>query len=80
MRQEMVGFWDAVASAANNLHLAPGRQPHQHLISQFFAGRMLCLMPNQQCQSTEGRCNSLQIVNSQTERVNKQGRINAWAN
>ena len=31
-------FWDAVASAgpyANNMHLAPDRQPHQHLITQF---------------------------------------------
>jgi len=30
--------WDAVALAGpytNNLHLAPDRQPHQHLISQF---------------------------------------------
>jgi len=34
----MMGFWDAVASAgpyANNLHLAPDRQPHQHLITHF---------------------------------------------
>jgi len=34
----MIGFWDAVASAgpyANSLHLAPDRQPHQHLVSQF---------------------------------------------
>jgi len=39
MRQEMMEFWDAVASAepyANNLHLAPDRQPHQQLITQFF--------------------------------------------
>ena len=31
-------FWDAVASDgpyANNFHLAPDRQPHQHLTSQF---------------------------------------------
>jgi len=38
MRQEMMGFWDAVALAgpyANNLHLTPDRQPRQHLISQF---------------------------------------------
>jgi len=37
-----MGFWDAVASAgphANNLHLAPDRQPHQHLISQFLQAR-----------------------------------------
>jgi len=33
----MMRFWDAVASAgqyANNLHFAPDRQPHQHLITQ----------------------------------------------
>jgi len=35
-------FWDAVASVgqyANNLHLAPDRQPHQHLISQLLQAR-----------------------------------------
>ena len=45
-----------VASAgpyANNLHLTPGRQPHQHLIIQFYTGRTLFLMPNQQCQISE---------------------------
>jgi len=39
----------AVASAgpyANNLHLAPDRQPHQHLIT-IFTGRMPFLTPNQ---------------------------------
>jgi len=58
MRQEMVGFWDAVASAApyeNKLHLTLDRQPHQHLITQFFKGRVLFLTPNQQCQSTESK-------------------------
>jgi len=52
-----MGFWDGSASAGqyvNNLHLAPDRQPHQHLITNFFTGRMLFLVPNQQCQSTEG--------------------------
>jgi len=42
MRREMMGFWDAVALAgpyANNLHLAPDRQPHQHLITQFLQAR-----------------------------------------
>ena len=34
--------------------LAPDSQPHQHLITQLFTCRMLFLMPNQQCQSTEG--------------------------
>ena len=31
-------FWDTVAKTephANSLHLAPYRQPHQHLITQF---------------------------------------------
>ena len=59
----MVGFSDAVASAgprANNLHLAPDRQPHLHLINSIFTGRMLFLTPNQQCQSTEG--NSTEAV------------------
>ena len=48
-RQEIMGFGDAVASAgpyANNMYLAPGRQPHQHLIIQFHRP------DGQQCQST----------------------------
>jgi len=47
----------AVASArpyANHLHLALDRQPYQHLITQFFTGWMLFLMPSQQYESTEG--------------------------
>jgi len=39
MRQETMGFWDAVVSAgpyANNLHLAPDRQPHQHRNTIFY--------------------------------------------
>ena len=46
----------AVASAgpyANNLHLAPDRQPHVHHHS-IFTGRMLFMMTNQQRQSIEG--------------------------
>jgi len=38
MRQEIVGFWDAVALAGpyvNYLHLAPDRSLHQHLITRF---------------------------------------------
>jgi len=49
--------WVAVASAglyADHLHLAPDRWPCQHLITQFFTGWMLFLLPNQQRQSTEG--------------------------
>jgi len=44
MRQEIMGFLGAVASTglyANNLHLAPDRQPHLILITQFFTGWML---------------------------------------
>jgi len=49
VKQEMMGV--AVASAgphANHLHLTPDRQPHQqHLITQFFTGRLLFPTPNQ---------------------------------
>jgi len=65
MRQEMMEFWDAVASAgpyANNLHLAPDRQPHQHLITQLFTGQMLFLGPEKQCQSTEGMTISSKVI------------------
>ena len=46
----------AVASAGPyaSLHLAPDKQPRQHPTTQFFAGRMPFLPPNQQRQSTEG--------------------------
>jgi len=58
MRQEVMGFGDGSDISwtviSNNMHLAPDRQQHQHLISQFFTGRMLSLTPNQQCQGTEG--------------------------
>jgi len=46
-----------VASAgryANHLHLAPDRQPRQRTSSLNFS-RTLFLMPNEQCQSTEGK-------------------------
>jgi len=45
-----------VASAgpyANHLHLAADRY-HASTSSLFFTGRMLFLMPSEQCQSTEG--------------------------
>ena len=48
----------AVASAgpfANNLHLTPDWLPHQHPPHHsIFTGWVHFLMPNQQCQSTEG--------------------------
>jgi len=50
----------AVASAgpyANQMHLAPDRQDNHVSTSSlsFFTGRMLFLMPNEHCQSTEGK-------------------------
>ena len=66
----MMGFGDAVASAepyANNLHLVPDRQLHQHIIT-VFTGRMLFLMPNQQCQSTERQTKLNLSVNLREER------------
>ena len=39
----------SAAPCANHLHLAPDRTQHSD-----FTGRMPFLLPNQQCQSTEG--------------------------
>ena len=36
---------------------------HQHPTSQFFTGRMPFLPPNQQCESTDGKHDSSEIVN-----------------
>jgi len=35
------------------------RQITTHLITQFFTGRMTFLLPNQECQSTEGTIKAL---------------------
>ena len=43
----MMGYWDAVASA--------GPDNHTNTSSSIFTGWMLFLMPNRQCQSSEGR-------------------------
>ena len=53
----------AVASAGlyASLHLAPDRQPRQHLTTQFFTGWMTFLPPNQQRQSTEGSASQQQV-------------------
>jgi len=51
MKQEIMGFGDAMASAgpyANNLHIAPDINTLSLNI-----GWLLFLAPNQQCQSTE---------------------------
>jgi len=49
---------------ANHLHLAPDRQPCQHLITQRFTGWMFFLMHNQQCQSTEDNIKATQAERS----------------
>ena len=48
--------WVAVASGGPyaSLHLDPDRQPRRHPTTRLFTGRMPFLLPNQQCQSTEG--------------------------
>ena len=45
--------------------------PHsrQHLITQSFTGRMLFLIQNQQCQSTEGKCHTTRIEHCFTLRL-----------
>ena len=44
----------ASAGPYASLHLAPDKLPCQHPTTLFFTGRMPFLLPNQQCQSTEG--------------------------
>jgi len=57
MRQEMMGFWDAVASAGPYKQSAPRSgqttTPTRH--HSLITDRKLYLTPNQQCQSTEGQ-------------------------
>ena len=61
----MMEFWDAVASAgpyANNLHLAPDRQPHQHLTLNYLQARCSSWGPEKQCQNTEGMTISSKVI------------------
>jgi len=60
--------WVAEASAgpyANHLHLVADKLPLQDFVTQFFTGWVLFLIPNQQCQSTEGK--PLDLVKSTFE-------------
>jgi len=47
MRQDMMKFWDgrgishSAGPYANNLHLAPDKYPHQHLVTQFLQANAL---------------------------------------
>jgi len=73
MKQKMMGFWDAVASAglhANNLHLAPDRQPHRHLITQFlWTGYSSCRPTN-----------SVQALKAVKPRINQQNQESKQVN
>jgi len=65
MRQEMMGFGDALASAgpyANNVTTLQ-TDDYTNTSSLIFTGRMLFLMPNQQCQSTEGKSHNSNFDN-----------------
>jgi len=69
MRQEMMGFWDGsdiswtiCKQSAPNSRQITTSTPHRSI----FKGRMLFLILNQQCQSTEG------INNSQQQQEAKQ--------
>jgi len=58
MRQEMMGLCDGsgVSWTVRKQSAPRSRQiTKQHLIIQFFTGRMLFLTPNEKCQSTEDR-------------------------
>jgi len=61
----------AVASAGlyASLHLSPDGQPRQHPTTQFFAGRMPFLPPNQQRQSTKG------VEDCQARKMNKEDAV-----
>jgi len=49
------GEWQWHQLGHARLYLAPDRQPHQHLATQFFTDRMPFLPPSQQHPSTEGK-------------------------
>jgi len=58
MMQEMTGFWDdsgiswiTCKQSAPHYRQITTPEPHQSI----FTGKMLFLMPNQQCESTEGK-------------------------
>jgi len=54
MKQETTGYqWHQLDHYANHLHLTLDRSPCQHFITQIFTNRMVILMPNQHCPSTE---------------------------
>jgi len=54
LKQETVSGSGISWAICKSLHLAPDKQPCQHPTTQFFAGQIPFLPPNQQCQSTEG--------------------------
>jgi len=71
MKQEIwgpIGFWVAVASAgpyANNLHLAPDKQPRQHLITQFLQAGCSSQCPTNSVKTLKIEGNVLCLINMQ---------------
>ena len=64
--KEMMGFGDdsGISWTICKQSAPCTRQPHQHLITQFFTGRMLFLTPNQQCQALKAQRTVIQINNN----------------
>ena len=65
----MMGFWDAVASAGPIQTIYTLLQTDNHTNNpslNFFTCPMLFLMPNQQCQSTEGTMETEKCANINT--------------
>jgi len=58
MRQEMMGFWDGSGISwtiiMQTICTSLQTDNHTNTSSLSFAGQILFLTPNQQCQSTEG--------------------------
>jgi len=73
MTQEITGWqwhhrWTIRKSFAHRC-----REITAHLITQVFTGRMLFLMPSQQCQSTEGSAYAVNLGSTQTRHRSTAG-------
>ena len=64
----------ASAGPYANLHIPPDKKPRQHPTTQFFTGQMPFLLPNQQCQSTEG----LHEPNMSRNKTKNQSEVIQW--
>jgi len=60
MRQEMMGLWNGSGISWTMCKQTAPRS--RHFITQFVSGQMLFLTPNQECQSTDGITEHMDIV------------------